>query len=290
MGTGIVVHQMASGITLEKNYFYDNQAHLAVGLGSGGNTTSTNLNAALLARNNIFDRALDNSMYLHKVNNVKAFNNTFYNEPGHEGEILRFSDIYNIEFMNNVIHNGKVAVGANSTLHADHNAWSGVSGSTYTGEIDPVMIGLHDVTTADTNINLSTWEPLDNSPLIDAGTQVDSTEDFNGNPVTGTEPDIGALEYQHSDTEPPSVLIAGPGDGSTVSDNVQISATASDNTGIDKVTFAVDGVWVGRDFTAPYTFNWDSTTHADGVAKIQAAAFDTAGNKSKHILYVTVKN
>ena len=66
--------------------------------------------------------------------------------------------------------------------------------------------------------------------------------------------------------EAPSVVITGPGEGAAVSGNVQISAAANDNTGVTKVTFGVDGVWVGKDTSAPYTLNWDSTRHADGIA------------------------
>jgi hypothetical protein len=92
------------------------------------------------------------------------------------------------------------------------------------------------------------------------------------------------------DTEVPGILITSPGDGATVSGNVQVSATASDNVGVTKVTFAIDGVWAGKDTTAPYSFNWDTTTHADGIAKVQATAFDAAGNTRRHTLDVTVYN
>ena len=98
------------------------------------------------------------------------------------------------------------------------------------------------------------------------------------------------VNNQGPDTEVPGVLITGPGDGASISGNLQVSATASDNIGVTRVTFAIDGAWVGKDTSAPYTFNWDSATHADGTAKLMAIAYDAAGNSSKHTLYVTVNN
>src|SRR6185312_9722600 len=44
-----------------------------------------------------------------------------------------------------------------------------------------------------------------------------------------------------------------------------VTATASDNTGISSVQFQVDGVNVGAGITtAPYTYAWDSTTVGTG--------------------------
>ena len=94
----------------------------------------------------------------------------------------------------------------------------------------------------------------------------------------------------NSDVEAPTISITAPADGATVTGAVQVLAAALDNTGIDKVTFAVDGVWAGRDLTAPYSFTWNSSTHANGTANIQATAFDLVGNTTKTTIFVTVGN
>jgi sugar lactone lactonase YvrE len=57
----------------------------------------------------------------------------------------------------------------------------------------------------------------------------------------------------NTDTEAPTVSITEPADGATVAGTVQVLAQAFDNTGIEKVTFGIDGAWAGRDFTPPYT-------------------------------------
>ena len=90
------------------------------------------------------------------------------------------------------------------------------------------------------------------------------------------------------DSEVPNVIITSPGDSATVSGNVQISTVAWDNTNVQKVTFAIDGAWVGKDTSAPYTFDWDSSTHSGGTATILAIAYDTAGNSSRYAIDVTV--
>lgn len=86
--------------------------------------------------------------------------------------------------------------------------------------------------------------------------------------------------YWHNTIElvPPSVALSGPADGARVSGGVTISADASDNKGVERVEFLVDGAVVGTDRDAPYSVSWDSATVADGQATISARAVDTAGN------------
>ena len=56
------------------------------------------------------------------------------------------------------------------------------------------------------------------------------------------------------------------------------SATASDNVGVTKVEFYVDGVLKGTDTTSPYSMTLDSTTLANGSHTLTAKAYDAAGN------------
>ena len=83
------------------------------------------------------------------------------------------------------------------------------------------------------------------------------------------------------DTQPPTVAITAPAVGATVSGTVAVSASASDNVGVSSVQFTLDGVNVGAPVSAaPYTFNWDSTTVANGSHTLSARASDAAGNTS----------
>lgn len=82
------------------------------------------------------------------------------------------------------------------------------------------------------------------------------------------------------DTTAPTVSITSPSDGSTVSDTVAVSSSASDNVGVDRVEFRVDGALKATDTSAPYSFNWDTTTATNGNHDVSATAFDAAGNSA----------
>jgi hypothetical protein len=76
---------------------------------------------------------------------------------------------------------------------------------------------------------------------------------------------------------PPTVSITSPAAGSAVGGLVTVAAAASDNTGVSRVAFAVDGVLKMSDHTAPYEFVWDTTTEAVGPHTLVATAEDAAG-------------
>ena len=298
IGNGLAILNQASGIAIRKNHFYDNVIHLST---AQGDNIEERPDRNLTISNNIFEEPADPGIYgnqvpsglrLNSASNIKLFNNTFYNQLGFDGWVLQILNTDNVELKNNVFNNGIISINPDSVtnLVADHNAWSGITGNTWTGEIYPVVLGVNDVADSDLGINLLSWTPLQNSPLIDSGEFVGISEDFYSSVTTGSAPDIGAVEYVSQNDGAPGILITSPTDGSSVSGDVQVTAVASDDVGVTKVTFAIDGVWAGKDTTAPYTFKWDSTTHADGIAKIQATAFDATGNTSKYTLDVTVNN
>ncbi|MBE0611809.1 MAG: S8 family serine peptidase [Dehalococcoidia bacterium] len=93
-----------------------------------------------------------------------------------------------------------------------------------------------------------------------------------------------------SDTTPPSVSVTSPGGGSTVSGAVTVSASASDNVGVTKVEFWLEGQLKATDTSSPYAFAWDSTTVADGAYSWTARAFDAAGNAASASVSFTVSN
>lgn len=100
-----------------------------------------------------------------------------------------------------------------------------------------------------------------------------------------------AAALNGADTTPPSVTITSPANGATVSGVVNITATASDDTAVEKVQFRGGGAYLGFDASAPYTKPWDSDSVADGTQYIQARAVDAAGNASAWVtITVTVSN
>lgn len=95
----------------------------------------------------------------------------------------------------------------------------------------------------------------------------------------------------NNDAQAPTVAITAPAAG-TVSGTLNISANASDNTGVVGVQFLLDGNNLGaEDLTAPYTISWNSTTTTDGNHSITARARDAAGNTTlSTAVAVTVQN
>ncbi len=77
-----------------------------------------------------------------------------------------------------------------------------------------------------------------------------------------------------SDTTPPTVSVAESGSTGTITFN----ATATDNVGVTKVEFYVDGALAGTDTASPYTLTLDSATLANGGHSLTAKAYDAAGN------------
>lgn len=73
----------------------------------------------------------------------------------------------------------------------------------------------------------------------------------------------------------PVVSITSPADETTVSGPVAISATASDNSGIQKVEFYVDWKLSATSTSSPYSFDW--TDPASGSHIVAAMAYSHAG-------------
>jgi hypothetical protein len=87
---------------------------------------------------------------------------------------------------------------------------------------------------------------------------------------------------------PPSVKLARPSSGSAFGSNVCMGATASDDVGVTKVEFRLDGRLVATDAKAPYAAAWNvpsKTSYASHT--LSATAYDAAGLKTK--TRVTVK-
>ncbi len=81
---------------------------------------------------------------------------------------------------------------------------------------------------------------------------------------------------------PPRVEIINPLDGTSVSGtNVEISATASDNVGVQRVEFYYDNnILLGTNTISPYAITFDSTVANNGEHKIFAKAYDLVGNEA----------
>ncbi len=93
-----------------------------------------------------------------------------------------------------------------------------------------------------------------------------------------------------ADATPPTVGVSSPAAGATVSGTTSVQVSASDNVGVTSVGLSVDGVSIGIDTTAPYTFSWNTTSVPNGIHTVTAAASDAAGNTASSSISVTVNN
>jgi len=83
------------------------------------------------------------------------------------------------------------------------------------------------------------------------------------------------------DAIPPTVAIAAPLAGATVSGTVAVSANAADNIGVASVQFQLDGVNLGAPISAaPYATSWNTAAVVAGVHTLTAVARDAAGNSA----------
>lgn len=158
------------------------------------------------------------------------------------------------------------------------------------------------------------WAPTLNSPLKGAGIgpALDPDipkDDFFGNPRSGNTTDIGAFVYQEpavdpaptptptpvsTDTTPPMVSYSSPQTGSTVSGIVSVLVNATDESGIEKVEYFVDGTLKGTQTAVgadgKYNYSWDSRNTSNGSHVLKTKAYDKAQNTSETTVSVNVSN
>ncbi|HVF22670.1 MAG TPA: PQQ-dependent sugar dehydrogenase [Pyrinomonadaceae bacterium] len=94
---------------------------------------------------------------------------------------------------------------------------------------------------------------------------------------------VGRIGFAASgDNVPPAVSITSPANNALVTRKslVTIAATASDNVGVTRVEFLVNGALQCTDTSAPYSCGWRVPGAANKTYQLQARAFDLAGNSA----------
>jgi|GEM_PF-3723794 len=90
------------------------------------------------------------------------------------------------------------------------------------------------------------------------------------------------------DTTKPTISLTSPAANATVSGTVHAAATASDNIGVTRVDFAVDGAV--KQSGSGTTYDWASSGVANGSHTLTATAYDAAGNNSSASVTINVSN
>src|SRR5262249_31758296 len=69
------------------------------------------------------------------------------------------------------------------------------------------------------------------------------------------------------------------------------NVSGSDNVGVTKLEWYLDGGLSGSSATASAAFSWDTTKSANGSHSLQSKAYDAAGNTgASALISVTVQN
>jgi hypothetical protein len=94
-----------------------------------------------------------------------------------------------------------------------------------------------------------------------------------------------------NDFTPPTVAITSPASGATLMGTVQLQAVASDDRGaISQVEFSLGNLLLGRDTSAPYTYDLNTRAYSNGSYAIHVRAFDVLGNSTITTITVSLNN
>jgi parallel beta-helix repeat protein len=88
----------------------------------------------------------------------------------------------------------------------------------------------------------------------------------------------------------PQIAITYPRHGEKVAGTTTITATATDDKGINFVDFYIDDMRITRDVASPYEAVWDTETVPNAAHTLKAITEDTNGQIALHIISIIVEN
>jgi len=88
----------------------------------------------------------------------------------------------------------------------------------------------------------------------------------------------------------PTVSVTAPAEGATVSGSITISANASDDQSISKVSFYIGSTKIADDYTSAYQTSFNTASYANGAYQLKAVAYDGVGQTAQSVVNVTVSN
>ncbi len=173
-----------------------------------------------------------------------------------------------------------------------------VSATTYNGTISL------NATASDNKVLMKVWFMVDgvvistdttspystnwNTALVSDGAHVITARAFDG--AGNTASSSANINVGNSDTVIPAISITAPSGGTYRFGTISVNATATDNVGVSKVWFALDGVNMSTDTTFAYSWSFDTLTTTNGPHTITATAFDAVGNSSATAVSFNIAN
>jgi hypothetical protein len=175
---------------------------------------------------------------------------------------------------------------------------NGVSGTPYkftvmstdqNGDMVKYLISWGDGSNTQTNLSPSgQFVDVYHSWNVSAGTTGDFyvlatvTDQYLKSSLHGSNMLIVPITGSAADTTNPAVSITEPANGTSYAgaQNVVTSATATDNVGVSKVEFYIDGILKFTDSTSSYIYVWNPADYTNGTHTLTAKAYDAAGNNT----------
>jgi len=222
----------------------------------GTATSSTVIHPAVL----IYSGAVGQS-----IHEILLANNIVSNTPARDGIQVRNVST-NIAFMNNAVTN------TNGGLVNDSSGNIYCSGNTFNGSQSPITPcgGSYNFTVSGSSV----------TPVVSTPTPSPTATLTPPTPTTSL-----------NDTVAPSIVVTAPINGSIVKrgSTISIDASATDNFGISKVEFYVNGTLICTDATVSYNCLWGVPGKRNTYYTVTAKAYDTSGNKSSTAINVTAR-
>jgi len=144
-------------------------------------------------------------------------------------------------------------------------------------------------------INAITEQPLIPETMLNScpnlnGDVCGSNEYCSGNLLDASESNCCSIQCTLIDSEKPTVFIFSPEPRDQVHEIlVEVKVSASDNVGVSKVDFYIDGDFNASLSSRPYTFIWNTKLFPKGDHGLRAIAYDVAGNFAEHGIGVNLR-
>lgn len=81
--------------------------------------------------------------------------------------------------------------------------------------------------------------------------------------------------------QPPTISFVSPSQDDHVFGRVTVKTSVSDDFGVKKVEFSVDDSMKKTDTKKPYTYDWDTSSHVNGIHTLKAVVIDSIDQKAQ---------
>lgn len=167
-----------------------------------------------------------------------------------------------------------------SSIYSTTNGggYAPVSGTSFSSPVAAGVAAL--VMAANPSLSSAQVEGILFSTAVDLGSA--GRDDYFGNGrVNATAAVQAAMSSKiiaPTDTQTPIATLVSPSASSTVTGLVPVNVSVSDNVGVVKVEFRVNGKTIATDTVSPFAFSWDTASVANGMNGLSIVAYDAAGN------------